>query len=101
MIIAGTIAMLGTGILQSNAPVQDAFVEMIGPAGKWIISIGALISIAGLNMGDSLMIPRYGASIADEGLLPKVIAKKIIKCTYRCYYFFWFTNHSFSTKRII
>ena len=44
--------MLGTGILQSNAPVQDAFVEMIGPAGKWIISIGALISIAGLNMGD-------------------------------------------------
>ena len=53
MIIAGTIAMLGTGILQSNAPVQDAFVEMIGPAGKWIISIGALISIAGLNMGDS------------------------------------------------
>ena len=76
MIIAGTIAMLGTGILQSNAPVQDAFVEMIGPAGKWIISIGALISIAGLNMGDSLMIPRYGASIADEGLLPKVIDKK-------------------------
>ena len=76
MIIAGTIAMLGTGILQSNAPVQDAFVEMIGPAGKWIISIGALISIAGLNLGDSLMIPRYGASIADEGLLPKVIAKK-------------------------
>ena len=76
MIIAGTIAMLGTGILQSNAPVQDAFVEMIGPAGKWIISIGALISIAGLNMGDSLMIPRYGASISDEGLLPKVIAKK-------------------------
>lgn len=76
MIIAGTIAMLGTGILQSNAPVQDAFVQMIGPAGKWIISIGALISIAGLNMGDSLMIPRYGASISDEGLLPKIIAKQ-------------------------
>lgn len=79
LIIAGTIAMLGTGILQSNAPVQDAFVQMIGPAGKWIISIGALVSIAGLNMGDSLMIPRYGASISDEGLLPKVIAKKNVK----------------------
>ncbi|MBV7390152.1 MULTISPECIES: APC family permease [Enterococcus] len=79
LIIAGTIAMLGTGILQSNAPVQDAFVQMIGPAGKWIISIGALVSIAGLNMGDSLMIPRYGASISDEGLLPKVIAKKNAK----------------------
>lgn len=76
LIIGGTIAMLGTGILQSNAPVQDAFVQMVGPAGKWIISIGALISILGLNMGDSLMIPRYGASISDEGLLPKVIAKQ-------------------------
>lgn len=76
LIIGGTIAMLGTGLLQSNAPVQDAFTQMIGPAGKWIISIGALISILGLNMGDSLMIPRYGASISDEGLLPKAIAKQ-------------------------
>ena len=25
------------------AKIQDAFVEMIGPAWKWIISIGALI----------------------------------------------------------
>lgn len=76
MIIAGTIAMLGVGILETDAPVQDAFTQMIGPAGKWIISIGALVSILGLNVGDSMMIPRYGASIADEGLLPKVVAKK-------------------------
>ncbi len=40
MIIAGTIAMLGTGILQSNAPVQDAFVEMIGPAGNGLFQSG-------------------------------------------------------------
>lgn len=76
MIIAGTIAMLGVGILKTNAPVQDAFAMMIGPAGRWIISIGALVSILGLNVGDSMMIPRYGASIADEGLLPKFVSKK-------------------------
>ena len=76
MIIAGTIAMLGVGILESGAPVQDAFGQMVGPGGKWIISVGALISILGLNVGDSMMIPRYGASIADEGLLPKVVSKK-------------------------
>ncbi|MEG2938515.1 MAG: APC family permease, partial [Vagococcus sp.] len=76
MIIAGTIAMLGVGILESGAPVQDAFGQMVGPWGKWIISVGALISILGLNVGDSMMIPRYGASIADEGLLPKIVAKK-------------------------
>ena len=79
MIIAGTIAMLGVGILESGAPVQDAFGMMVGPWGKWLISVGALISILGLNVGDSMMIPRYGASIADEGLLPKFVSKKNAK----------------------
>ncbi|MDO4670166.1 MAG: APC family permease [Aerococcus sp.] len=76
IILLGTIAMLGNGIMQSNSPVQDAFVMMIGPSGAWIITIGALISVGGLNMGDSLMIPRYGASIANEGLLPRVIGRE-------------------------
>ncbi|MGT2887601.1 APC family permease [Streptococcus didelphis] len=76
LIIGGTIAMLGSTIMTSNAPVQDAFVKMIGPAGAWMVSIGALISITGLNMGESIMVPRYGAAIADEGLLPAAIAKK-------------------------
>ena len=94
MIIAGTIAMLGAGILESGAPVQDAFGQMVGPWGKWLISVGALISILGLNVGDSMMIPRYGASIADEGLLPKVVSQKnrkeapyiaiIISCVLTC-----------------
>ena len=72
LIIAGTIAMLGSRILQTDASVQDAFVEMIGPVGAWIVSIGA---IAGLNIGESIMVPRYGAAIANEGLLPKKIAE--------------------------
>ncbi|EHI69037.1 APC family permease [Streptococcus ictaluri] len=76
LIIAGTIAMLGPTIMMSNAPVQDAFMKMIGPAGAWMVSIGALISITGLNLGESIMVPRYGAAIADEGLLPAAIAKK-------------------------
>ncbi len=42
LIIAGTIAMLGKSYPANRCFVQDAFVEMIGPAG--IISIGALIS---------------------------------------------------------
>ena len=75
LIIAGTIAMLGGRIMQTGAPVQDAFVEMIGPMGAWMVSIGALISIAGLNIGESIMVPRFGAAIADEGLLPRKIAQ--------------------------
>ena len=76
LIIAGTIAMLGSRIMETNAPVQDAFVEMIGPMGNWMVAIGALISIAGLNIGESIMVPRFGAAIADEGLLPKKISEK-------------------------
>lgn len=76
LIIAGTIAMLGGNIMTSKAPVQDAFAAMIGPAGAWLVSIGALISIAGLNMGESIMVPRFGAAIAEDGLLPRKIAAK-------------------------
>ena len=47
------------------------------------------------------MISRYGASIADEGLLPKVIAKKNNKSAPIVAIIFIVTNHSFSTKRII
>lgn len=75
LIIAGTIAMLGSRIMQTGAPVQDAFVEMIGPIGAPIISYGALISIAGLNIGESIMVPRFGAAIANEGLLPKKLGE--------------------------
>lgn len=76
LIISGTIAMMGSGIMQTDAPVQDAFVKMIGPAGAWIVSIGALISITGLNMGESIMVPRFGAAIAEDRLLPAFIAKQ-------------------------
>ncbi|NEW63371.1 amino acid permease [Granulicatella sp. zg-ZJ] len=76
LIIAGAIAMLGNDIMNTNAPVQDAFAMMIGPAGRWIVAIGALVSITGLNVGESIMVPRYGAAIAEEGLLPSFIARK-------------------------
>lgn len=75
LIIAGTIAMLGRGILESGAPVHDAFREMIGPVGFWIISIGAIVSVFGLNMGESIMIPRFGAAIAEDGLLPRKLGQ--------------------------
>ena len=67
--------MLGGRIMQTGAPVQDAFVEMIGPIGAPLVSYGALISIAGLNIGESIMVPRFGAALADEKLLPADLGK--------------------------
>ena len=67
--------MLGGRIMETGAPVQDAFVEMIGPIGAPLVSYGALISIAGLNIGESIMVPRFGAALADEKLLPADLGK--------------------------
>ena len=77
LIIAGTIAMLGGRIMQTGAPVQDAFVEMIGPIGAPLVSYGALISIAGLNIGESIMVPRFGAALATENSCQKGLENKL------------------------
>ena len=34
-----------------------------------------LISIAGLNIGESIMVPRFGAALATEKLLPEGLGK--------------------------
>lgn len=75
LILSGTIAMLGNGLLTTDTPVQDAFTQMIGPIGGWIVAGGILVSIAGLNIGESVMVPRFGAAIAEDGLIPRQIAK--------------------------
>ncbi len=70
MPIAGEpIAMLGSRILQIDASVQDAFVEMIDPAGAWwIVSpIGALYSLLAPNIGESIMVPFWSV------LLPRSV----------------------------
>ena len=48
LIIAGTIAMLGGRIMQTGAPVQDAFVEMIGPIGAPLVAPVIAIIISGI-----------------------------------------------------
>jgi len=70
-----TMSIVAGRIMQTGAPVQDAFVEMIGPIGAPLVSYGALISIAGLNIGESIMVPRFGAALADEKLLPADLGK--------------------------
>lgn len=70
LIILGTIAILGNDT-NGGAPVQRAFTKMIGPAGGLIISIGALISVGGLNMSAAISIPPIAQSLVKDSLLPK------------------------------
>ena len=75
LIIAGTIAMIGGHIMQTDAPVQDAFCQNDWPYLDLPSFLGALISIAGLNIGESIMVPRFGAALATEKLLPEGLGK--------------------------
>ncbi|MBG9982093.1 APC family permease [Aerococcaceae bacterium DSM 111020] len=76
LLISTTITMLGEDILTTNTPIQDAFAEMVGSWGFWLVSIAAIISLVGLNVGDSTHSPRLLESIADDGLLPNAVSKK-------------------------
>lgn len=76
LIIAAAISTLGSDMLLSDAPIQDAFARMVGQWGFWFISIGAIVSLVGLNVGDSTHSPRMLEAIAEDGLLPERIAFK-------------------------
>lgn len=75
LIIFGTIAMLGNKTV-GGAPVQRAFTMMVGPIGGLIVSVGAIISVGGLNNVSAVSIPRMIQTLSNDSLMPKQIAKE-------------------------
>lgn len=76
LVIAAAISTLGSELINSNAPIQEAFAIMVGRWGYWFITVGAVVSLVGLNVGDSTHSPRMLEAVAEDGLLPEVIARK-------------------------
>lgn len=73
------IQIISMSILQSNlavstTPIADAANVLLGPSGKWFVLGAMLVSIGGINIGSSFMVPRAGEALAVDGLLPKWIA---------------------------
>ena len=75
-IIGIAIGILGPGLAKETAPVQAAFTKIIGNAGKYLVGAGTLVSIGGINIAASIGTPRSGAALANDGLIPRVVAKK-------------------------
>ncbi|MBS9778740.1 MAG: amino acid permease [Campylobacteraceae bacterium] len=75
-IIATAIGILGDGLATSKAPIQDAFAVVLGDAGKYLVGAGTIISIGGINIAASILTPRSGAALANDGLVPNALAKK-------------------------
>lgn len=77
-ILTQTVAIgtLGTKLVTSATPVADSAATFLGGFGGILVTAGTLVSIGGINIAASFITPRSGVALAEDGLLPRVIAKK-------------------------
>lgn len=69
------VGTLGDLLVTSVAPVADAANIFFGSAGKWLVTIGTLTSIGGINVAASFLTPRGGVALAQDGMVPRKIAE--------------------------
>lgn len=72
-----TIGVLGQKVAASSAvPIQQAFKVFAGSFGWDLIAAGTLLSTGGLLIASSYTTPRSGVSLAENGMMPKMIARR-------------------------
>ena len=74
-ILAVSIGVLGSDLANTKAPVQDAFNVIVGPIGMYVVLVGTLISMGGINFAEAYYAPRVATSMAEDGMLPSALAK--------------------------
>ncbi|AKN32730.1 amino acid permease [Clostridium carboxidivorans P7] len=70
-----SIGTLGVKLHNSTTPVADAMASFLGGTGGILVTMGTLISIAGINIAASFITPRCAVALAEDNLLPKSLAK--------------------------
>lgn len=71
------LVALGTlpDVATSASPVAESAGTFLGPAGAMLMTVAALLSIAG-NLGNTLLVgPRYLYALAKDGFGPAVVAR--------------------------
>jgi basic amino acid/polyamine antiporter, APA family len=71
LVAIGTIPNLGA----SPTPLADGAASMMGPAGGFILTLGAILSVLGTNNNTVLAGPRYLYALAETGRLPAFFAR--------------------------
>ena len=75
-VLAVSIGVLGSELANTKAPVQDAFNAIIGPVGLYFVLAGTLLSMGGINFAQAYFAPRVATALAEDGMLPAVLAKR-------------------------
>ena len=70
VVALGTLPNLATSGTQT--PLADAAAIFIGPAGAVLMTVGAMISVAGNNVGAALSGSRILFALAEQGDVPRV-----------------------------
>ena len=70
VVALGTLPSLATSGTQT--PLADAAAIFIGPAGAVLMTVGAMISVAGNNVGAALSGSRILFALAEQGDVPRV-----------------------------
>jgi basic amino acid/polyamine antiporter, APA family len=74
LVAIGTVPDLG----RSQTPLADAGRLLLGPAGGFLLTIGAVLSVLGTNNNTVLAGPRYLYALAENGRLPRAFALALI-----------------------
>lgn len=69
------VGTLGPALAMSTAPVADAATVFLGSGGRWLVTLGALVSIGGINVATSFITPRTGVALAEDGIVPRRLAE--------------------------
>ena len=77
--ILATISLMGlispTELANSTAPFADGARMLIGPAGAWLVGLGAVISCLGALNGWTLMTAQIPMAAARDELFPQIFGK--------------------------
>ena len=75
LVLAISIGVLGEGLRGAAKPVADDATKIMGPVGGYIITVGTIISVGGINIASSIFTPRSAKALVDQGLMPKSMGK--------------------------
>ena len=76
LILLVSIGILGEALPKSEAPIAEAAGIFMGPIARAIVSAGTLVSIGGINLASSFLVPRSSVALADDGFLPSIMKKR-------------------------
>jgi amino acid transporter len=75
MVQAIAVGTLGPALAKSVAPVADSASVFMGSGGRWLVTLGAMISIFGINVVSSFVAPRAGVALAEDHIVPARLAE--------------------------